>query len=181
MTRERWTAFRVWLALLGILLAGVCALGRDTEEQLLQRIQSEQNPIKKAKEEIKLANLRLTQVHDAYTQGHIEAGAKLLDTFTDTMKTSWKILQDGIRVAPKQVEGLKELEISLREDVRVLEDLGRTVAYFDRAPLEKAAQELEQMRSEVIHAQFPGRTPRTLKGPAPPPTATNPGPPPALR
>ena len=56
MARERWTVLPVWLAVLGILLAGLCAMGRETEEQLLQRIQSEQNPVKKAKDEIKLAN-----------------------------------------------------------------------------------------------------------------------------
>ena len=83
MARERWTVLSVWLAVLGILLAGSCAMGRETEEQLLQRIQSEQNPVKKAKDEIKLANLKFAQVQDAYSQGHIEAGAKLLGTFVD--------------------------------------------------------------------------------------------------
>ena len=157
-----------------ILLAGRCARGRETEEQLLHRIQGEQNPVKKAKDEIKLADLKLTQVRDAYTQGHIEAGAKLLGTFMDTMKTAWKVLQDSGRLASKQPQGFRELEIALREDVRSLQDLGRIVSYYDRAPLEKAAQELEQMRGEVLHALFPGRPPRTLKGPAPAPTGSSP-------
>ena len=181
MARERWTVLPVWLAVLGILLAGPCAMARETEEQLLQRIQSEQNPVKKAKDEIKLASLKLTQVQDAYAQGHIEEGAKLLVTFTDTMKTSWKILQNSGRKASKQPEGFRELEIALREDVRTLQDLGRTVGYFDRAPLENAAQELEKMRGEVLHALFPGAPPRTRKGSAPPPTVTNPGSPAEVR
>ena len=181
MARERWTVLSVWLAVLGILLAGLCAMGRETEEQLLQRIQSEQNPVKKAKDEIKLARLKLTQVHDAYSQGHIEAGAKLLGTFVDEMKTSWKLLQDSGRKASKQPEGFRELEISLREDVRSLQDLGRTVSYFDRAPLVNAAQELEQMRVEVLHALFPGGNPRTTKGSPAPPTTTSPGSPAEVR
>ena len=164
MGRERWTVLPVWLAVLGILLVGLCAKGRETEAQLLQRIQTEQNPVKKAKDEIKLASLKLTQVQDAYSQGHIEAGAKLLGTFVDTMKTSWKLLQDSGRKASKQPEGFRELEIALREDVRSLQDLERTVSYFDRAPLVNAAQELEQMRAEVLHALFPGDNPRTGKG-----------------
>jgi len=67
MAGKRWTVLSVWLAVVGILLAGLSAMGRETEEQLLQRIQSQQNPVKKAKGEIKLANLKLTQVHDAYS------------------------------------------------------------------------------------------------------------------
>ena len=160
--------------MLVILLAGLCALGRDTEEQLLQRIQGEQNPVKKAKDEIKLARLKFTQVHDAYSQGHIEAGEKLLGAYVEVMKTSWKILQDSGRKASKQPEGFRELEIALREDVRSLQDLERTVSYYDRGPLVNAAQELEQMRSEVLQALFPGGNPRTLKGSPAPQTINGP-------
>jgi len=181
MARERWTSLQVLVAVLGILLAGLCATGRETEEQLLQRIQSEQNPVKKAKDEIKLASLKLTQVRDAYSQGHIEEGAKILITLTDTTKACWKILQDSGRKASKQPEGFRELEIALREDVRTLQDLGRTVNYFDRSPLENAAQELEKMRGEVLHALFPVAPPRTLKGTAPPQTVTSPGSPTDVR
>jgi hypothetical protein len=156
-------------------------MGRDTEEQLLQRIQGEQNPVKKAKDEIKLANLKFAQVHDAYLEGHIEAGAKLLGAFVDTLKTSWKLLQDSGRKASKQPDGFRDLEISLREHVRSLQDLGRTVSYFDRAPLAMAAQELEEMRVEVLHAQFPGDIPLPRKGSPPPQSMTSPGSPPEAR
>ncbi len=174
MAREPCTVLTIGLAVGVILVAGLGVMGRETEAQLLQRIQSQQNPVKKAKGEIKLASLRLTQVQDAYSQGHIEAGAKLLETYVDTMKTSWKLLQDSGRKASKQPEGFRELEIALREDVRLLEDLGRKESYFDRAPLMDAVQELERMRGEVIHALFPGGPPRTGKGSPAPPT-TNPG------
>ena len=112
-------------------------MGRETEEQLVQRIQSEQNPVKKAKDEIKLASLKLTQVREAYSQGHIEEGAKLLVTLTDTTKASWKILQNSGRRASKQPEGFRELEIALREDVRTLQDVGRTVRLLRPSPLGK--------------------------------------------
>jgi hypothetical protein len=175
MARERWTVLPVWFAVLGILFASLCAMGRESEEQLLQRIQSEQNPVKKAKDEIKLARLKYIQVHDAYSQGQTEAGAKLLGTFVDILKTSWKLLQGSGRKASKQPEGFRELEISLREHVRSLQDLERTVSYFDRAPLANAAQELEEMRVEVLHALFPEDIPLPRKSsPAPPPT-TSPG------
>ena len=181
MARERWTVLPVWLAVLGVLLLGACAMARENEEQLLQRMAAEQNPVKKAKIEIKLANLRLTEVQDAYSRGQIDAGAKLLGTFVETIRTSWKLLQDSGHKASKQPEGFRELEISLRENVRTLQDLGRRVSYFDRSPLEDAAQEMDQMRGEVLHALFPGAPPRTLKGAAHPQTVRSPGSPTEVR
>jgi hypothetical protein len=156
-------------------------MGRETEQQLLQRIQREQNPVKKAKDEIKLASLKLAQVQDAYSQGHVEAGAKLLGTLVDAMKTSWKLLQDSGRKASKQPEGFRELEISLREDVRLLEDMERTVSYFDRAPLINAAQELDQIHGEVFHALFPAGNPRNHKDSPPPQTTPSPASPAEVR
>jgi hypothetical protein len=181
MARELRKRSSIWLALCLIVLAKGAAWGRETEEQLLQRIQTEQNPVKKAKEEIKLANLQFIKVHDAYSHGQIEEGAKLLGPFVETLKTSWKILQGSGRKASKQPEGFRELEISLREHVRSLQDLGRTVSYFDRAPLVNAAQELEQTRAEVLHALFPGDASRTGKSPNAPPKAPAPGGPTGLR
>lgn len=181
MVLERWTVLPVWLALLGILLAGLCATGVETEDQLLQRIQSEHNPVKRAKAEIKLAKLTLEKVQDAYSQGHIQEGGKSLSTLVNTMKTSWKLLQDSGRKASKQPDGFRELEISLREDVRTLQDLGQTVSYFDRAPLTNAADELERLRGNVLHDLFPGGPPRTRKGSPPPQTVTSPGPTPEGR
>jgi hypothetical protein len=181
MARGPWTVLSVWLAIGAILLAGLCAMARETEEQLLQRIKSEQNPVKKAKDEIKLARLKFIQVHDAYLAGQTEAATKLLGTFVDTLKASWKLLQGSGRKAVKQPEGFRELEISLREHVRSLQDLGQNVSYFDRAPLAKAAQELEEMRVEVLHALFPGDIPLPRKGSPAPPAAASPGSPTQVR
>ena len=156
-------------------------MGDQTEEELLQRIQSEQNPVKKAKDEIKAARLKLTEVQDAYSQGHIEDGVKLLGAYVDEMKTSWKFLQDSGRKASKQPDGFRELEIALREDVRSLQDLARIVSYFDRPPLEKAGQELDRMRNEVLQSLFPAGNPRNHKGSPVPDTTTNPGSPKEVR
>ena len=52
-------------------------------------------------------------------------------------------------------EGFKELDIELREDARLLDDLKRRVSYFDRDPIEKAEKEVEQVRAEVLQALFP--------------------------
>lgn len=174
MWRGHRTFSLLGMAFVLILARVVCAAGSDTEEQLIQRIQKEQNPVKKAKEEIKLANLKLDQLRGAYSQGHVEAGAKLLGTFMDDMKSSWKTLQNSGRKVTSHPEGFRELEISLRENVRLLQDLGRDVSYFDREPIMNAAQQLDHMRSEVLGALFPAGNPRNRKDSAFQQTATDP-------
>jgi len=151
-----------------VFLRGMCASARETEEQLLEHIQSEPNPVKKAKYEIRFANLKLEQARDAYEQRDVQLGSKLLEVFVEHMKTSWRILQESGRQAAKQPQGFKELDISLRQDVRLLEDLRHRVAYFDRGPVDKAAQEMERVRSEVLRALFPAAKPRDTNPPAAP-------------
>ncbi len=157
------------LAVWGVFfLRGSRALGRETEEQLLERIQREQNPVKKAKYEIKLADLKLQQAQAAYGQRNVELGAKLLGAVVEHMKTSWKILQESGRQAAKQPQGFKELEISLRHDDRLLEDLRHRVNYFDREPVDRAAEEMERIHSQVLLALFPGAKRHAPNPPAAP-------------
>jgi hypothetical protein len=163
MTRGRGTFLSVGLAFAGLLVAAPCAVGRDTEEQLVERIKSEPNAVKKAKAEVKLSSFHLAKVQDAYSQGRVEDGAKLLGTFMETLNTAWKLLHSSGRAAAKHSEGFRELEIALREDTRALQDLERVVDYFDRAPLERAVKDLEQMRGQLIHELFPGGQSRNKK------------------
>jgi hypothetical protein len=157
------------LAVRGVFfLRGSPALGRETEEQLLERLQREQNPVKKAKYEIKLADLKLQQARAAYQQRDLELGAKLLGALVEHMKSSWKILQESGRQAAKQPQGFKELEISLRQDGRLLDDLRHRLAYLDRDPVERATEELEQIHSQVLEALFPGAKRHTRNPPAAP-------------
>lgn len=162
------------MAFAAILFAGATAGARDTEDQLVQRIQSEQNFIKKAKEEIKLSTFQLARVEDAYSQGRIEDGVKLLATFMATLKSSWKNLHDSGRTAAKRPEGFRELEIALREDARALQDLERVVGYFDRAPIEQSVKDLDQLQGQLIQELFPGGSSHNKAASDPP--SVSPGP-----
>jgi hypothetical protein len=133
----------------------------ETEAQLLARLQTEQNPVKKSKEETRVARIKLRQAIEAYTQGKTGQGVELLSAFLGRIKDSWQILKSSGRNAARDPRGFRELDIELREDVRMLEDLQRRISYFDRGPVESTEKELEQMRAEVLQALFPpARTPK---------------------
>jgi hypothetical protein len=182
MLGRRWIPIFVGWFILNLPGVPVAAAAqRATEEQWLQRIRSDVNPVRKAKDEIKLSQLKLAQVQDAYAHGQVEEGAKLLGALVDEMQTAWKFLRESGRSAARQPEGFRELDIALREHERALRDLARAVSYFDRAPIESAARQFDQMRDEVIHALFPGQKKSPSKGSPAPPAAPGAGSPPAAR
>jgi hypothetical protein len=148
----------VLLTLLALAAAAVTpatARHPETEQELLDRIQREPNPVKKAKLEMRLGRLKMDQAIGAYNQGHIDQGKSLLGTYLDRMRGCWQTLKGSGRNAVKQPQGFRELDIALREDSRTLEDLAHRISYFDRAPVEQTMGEVNRVRAEVIHALFP--------------------------
>ena len=123
----------IWRPLLSIafLLIGVPAFlagassapPSETEAQLLARMQNEHDPVRKSKGEIRLARIKLRQAIQAYGQGNMEQGAQLVSAYLGWIKDSWQILRSSGRNAARAPQGFKELDIELREDARLLDDL----------------------------------------------------------
>ncbi len=147
----------VWATAQG--LVPLPARQADTEEDLLARIQREHNPVKKAKYEARLGRVKLLEAIDAYDKGNLERCQELLGAYLERMKGSWETLRSSGRQAVKQYQGFKELDIALREDARLLEDLKHRLPYSERSAVEKAVQEVERIRSEVLGALFPVQRP----------------------
>ena len=152
--------FAAFLALLSPPV-GVHSLARqpDTEQDLVARIQRETSPVKKAKYQVRLGRVKLLEAVGSYHKGNYEGGEKFLAEYLEQMKSSWATLRGSGRRPVRQPQGFKDLDIALREDSRTLEDLRHRVPYSDRDPVEKAAQEVEQLRGEVLRALFPSERP----------------------
>jgi hypothetical protein len=147
--------FVLVLLLVGTLQTAPVAHARDSEAELQARIEQERNPVKKAKLEIKLARIKLGEAQAAYNKGDMNAGAEVLNAYVGHMESSWQALHDSGRVASRKPQGFKELEIALREDTRLLEDLKRSIPFFNRSPVEKVIQKVEKIRAQVLQALFP--------------------------
>lgn len=159
------------LATEGFLLLGFCcgiagARHQDSEAELLARIQRTTDPVKRARFEIRLGRLKLEQTISAYQAGHIEQAERLVGAYSARMMGAWETLQRSGRDAAHHPSGFKELDIELREDARLLEDLAHRVGYENRAPVEKVKKEIEEVRAEVLRVLFPGERPHRAK-PAP--------------
>jgi len=151
------------LLTIGFLLLGLpvflAAKSTDTEEHLLARVQKETDPVKKSKGVTRLARIKLEQAIQAYGRGSIEQGAQLVTVYLGRIKDSWQLLKGCGRNAARDPRGFKELDIELREDARLLDDLKHRVSYDDRGPLDQTGKELDQVRAEVLQALFPAARP----------------------
>ena len=126
-----------------------------TEQDLLARIQRESNPVKKAKYQIQLGRLKLDAAIQAYGHDDLEHGQPLLNAYLQQMQAAWDTLGKSGRQAIKKPQGFRELDIALREDGRLLNDLKHRTPYMDREPIEKVAAEIERLHEEVLQALFP--------------------------
>lgn len=144
------------------------AFREDREDDLLPRIQREHDPVKKAKYEIRLADIKLNRGAGACEKDDHDACSKLLSAYLELMNSSWKDLKSSGRNAVKQPSGFKELDIALREDAHTLDDFKHRMPIEDRAALDPVIQEVEKIHDEVMGALFPSGNPRPMeKKPAP--------------
>lgn len=173
MLRSKWIA-ALLICFCGAFLTATLRGGkRDNEEDLKAHIQTEHNPVKKAKLQIRLASLQLNQAETNYNQGQTEQGAALLGAYGSSMQDAWKTLRESGRNAARQPQGFKELELALREGTRRLEDLKHRISYYDRDPVDKVQQALAAEHNAVLKALFPTLEstpkPKSKHAPAPGP------------
>ena len=153
---------RSWSIAVGLTLGAaalvvphLCGSGRQTDEELSSRIERENNPVKKAKFEIRLGRRKLTHAVEACEKDDHPRCQESLGSFLTLMKSSWDRLESTGRVAQKHVDGFKELDIALREGGRELEDLKQRVPYQDMGQIETVEKETDQLRAKVLRALFP--------------------------
>ncbi len=127
-----------------------------TEAALLGRIQRERNPIKKAKLEVRLANVKLKEAISAYDGQKLNQGASLLKDYLSDAEEAWHTLKATGRDAAKKPQGYMDLEISLREDMRELTEARRRTYYTNRGPIDEARNQTGNLHTKVLSALFPG-------------------------
>jgi hypothetical protein len=141
----------------------------DKEPKLIAKIEQETNPGKKARLQLRLAKLKLEEADQAYRSRNFEDGKALLKQYLDEVRNSWATLQGAGSAMRKHLGALKALEISLRENDRLLEDLRHRVPYPESDFVKEIEKESSEVHNQVLEAIFPGGyTPKGKRKPSPP-------------
>jgi len=94
-----------------------------------------------------LARETIEEANHEFTKGDVEKGQARVQ---ETVGYADKALE-AARASNKK---LKEIEIILRKAAKRLDDIRKTLAFEDRAPLGKAGQRLEEIRTELLAQMF---------------------------
>ena len=163
-------AAAILLALLGQLFAHATpARNNDKEEKLTAQIEDQKNPGKKARLQVRLAKLKLKEADKAYRSRNFDEGKTLLRQYLEQIRNSWTTLQGADNGVRKHLGAFKDLEITLREDDRFLEDLRHRVPYPESEFVKEIAKKSSEVHNQVLEALFPsGFTPKGRKKLSPP-------------
>jgi two-component sensor histidine kinase len=140
-----------WLTLLlGALIALPLAGAGETLEELRRKLDRERDADDRAKITVQLGAALLDHVAEAFKDGAVADGEKLLDEYVEAMRRAHEDLVKSGRDARRSPSGFKDLEIHLRRSHRELDELGHLLTFDEREPLQKAREEIEGIRREIL-------------------------------
>ncbi len=122
------------------------------------RLKKQTDPVGRAKAEIKISEILITLVSDAVRDDKKELMEKWLSEYTATIRDAHQTLSKTGRDAHRRPGGFKDLEIALRRQIRQLEDIGVNLTLEDREPVEKAKDQAQTIRDELLKALFGGQS-----------------------
>jgi hypothetical protein len=152
--------------LLIVLATACCAVVRTASlqpqiDKRLERLDREREKLKRTtdavdrtKIDIDISEILLSLVSDAVRSGEPEALGKRLGEYVDTIEDAHQAMMKTGRDAHRKPKGFKELEISLRRQIRILDDIGRGLTYDQRDPVDKAKQQASNIRDDLLKALF---------------------------
>jgi hypothetical protein len=144
---------------------------RPQLDKRLERLQRERDklskltdPIDRTKTAINISEILLSLAGDAARSGEPEALEKRLAEYVETIQEAHQTMVKTGRDAHRKPKGFKDLEIALRRQIRMLDDLGHGVTFDQRAPVDKAKQEASDIRDDLLKALFGEQNAPSRKG-----------------
>jgi len=140
-------------------------------DKRLERLQKERDklsrltdPVDRTKTDIVISEILLSLANDTIKTGEPEMLSKRLTEYIDTIRDAHQTMMKTGRDAHRKPKGFKDLEIALRRQIRMLDDLAHAVSFDQREPVEKAKQEASDMREDLLKALFGEQNAPSRKG-----------------
>lgn len=161
-------ARRAWPPGIGLALLLAAPLWQARVSDYKTQFDREHDPVRRAKLLTKLSAEEFHSFREAVDAGNFPGALGLLGAYRDELARAQKDLAATGVDAEKRPKGFKELQISLRQNLRTLDDVLVSVPAGEREPFDTIRQQLERANKELILELFP-RQPGAPKGPKPNP------------
>lgn len=147
-------ALLLWPALAPVLSA------QDRVADLRSRFTHESDPVRKARLMPQLGDAEFQQIERDFLAEQLPDALTILQQYRGEAQTCEKELDAKGIDAEQHPAGFKQLEFSLRESLRRLDDLLVTLTSDDQAPFEGERKDIDDMNRHLIRELFP-RQPAT--------------------
>lgn len=133
----------------------------------LARFEQESDPVRKARALVKLGDDQIDQARKELKADDDVGSLHTLEQYRDEIQHTTDALKATGVDAEKKPAGFKELQISLRENVRRIDDLILTLPVDKRPFFREVRTDLVKTQNELIDALFPRQPDRNSKKPNP--------------
>jgi hypothetical protein len=152
---------------LTISLAGSAAVAQERSlADLRSHYQQETDAVRKAKLVPPLADAEFREIHAQVDAGNISEAAQIAGQVRDEARTCQQALDAKGRDAEKHPDGYRQLQISVRESLRRVNDILVGLSSEDQQSFLETRKDLEELDRLLLHELFPG-TAGTKAPPAP--------------
>ena len=145
------------------LLAPLAAQDRLSVDQA--RYDQETDPVRKARALVKLGDDQIDEARKKLKDGDEIASLHALEQYRDEIQHMAELLKSSGVDPEKKPAGFKELQISLRETVRHIDDLILTLPVDKRPFFREVRTDLVKTQNELIDALFPRQPDRNSRKP----------------
>jgi hypothetical protein len=163
MTRLLKIRFAMLAAL--VICAPLAAQDRFAED--LARYQHETDPVRKARELAKLGDEQIDVAKKQLKAGDEVASLHTLEQYSDEVRETVAALNNMGVDAEKKPSGFKELQISLRETIRRVDDLIFTLNVDKRPFFREVRNDLFTNQNQLIDKLFPRNPEHSAQKPNP--------------
>jgi hypothetical protein len=160
--------------MLGVCVAAIAALAlftplaaQDRMAMESARYDQEIDPVRKARALVKLGADQVEQSKKQLNDGEDEASLHTLEQYRDEIQHMTDALKATGVDAEKKPAGFKELQISVRENIRRIDDLILTLPVDKRPFFREVRADLVKTQNDLIDALFPRQPDRSEKKPNP--------------
>lgn len=158
---------KIRIALIAILALSCALAAQDRLTEDLGKYQHESDPVRKARALVRLGGDQVEHAKEQLKAGEEEASLHSLEQYRDEVRESITAL-NALGVDPeRKPAGYKELQISLRETIRRIDDLILTLEVDKRPFFRVVRDDLARQQDELFDALFPRRPDRHPAKPSP--------------
>ncbi len=152
------------IGLLACVLVSGCGikLSRMTDAQKAERLATERsrlqeliNPVAKTRSHIVISEILLDFAGGAIRDNDLVAMRSLLEQYTNAITDARDTIMNSDRDAERNPDGYKDLELTLRTQIRRLHEMNRSLNVEDRQPVEAALSRATSARDDMIKKFFP--------------------------